>query len=72
MRRVKRDAWVSSRTVQSVKDAVRAEALGQHRSDSEVVHLVLCRHYVVDPTTGKMLTGDTEATAPGHGQELEV
>ena len=72
MRRVKRDAWVSSRTVQSVKDAVRAEALGQHRSDSEVVHLVLCRHYGVDPTTGNMLAGGTEPTPQAHGQELEA
>ena len=72
MRRIKREAWVSTRTLKSIKECVRGEAIRQHRSDSEVLHLLLCKHYGVDPTTGKMLTGDTEATAPGHGQELEV
>jgi hypothetical protein len=62
MRGEKRDVWVASRTLEAVKDAVRAEARSQRRTESELVHLMLCDRYGLDPFSGRLVT-----EGPGEG-----
>lgn len=61
MQRAKRDVWVSTRTITAVKDAVRDDAIRQHRSESELVHLLLCRQYGINPITGDMVAQEPAA-----------
>ena len=48
----KREAWVTARTLPQVKKLVQAESRRQHRSESDVIHLLLCQHFGVNPSTG--------------------
>lgn len=59
----KRGAWVTTRTLVPVKAAVQAEARRRHRSESEVVHLMLCSRYGMDPLTGEVTSGVGEPDA---------
>jgi len=52
-RRMKREFWISTRTHKEVKRALIQEAEDQRRTESEVLHLLLCSHYAIDPITGK-------------------
>jgi len=52
-RRMKRESWISTRTLTEVKQALIREAEKQCRTESEMLHLMLCRHFRIDPITGK-------------------
>jgi len=53
---------ITTRTVLAVKEAVQADAIRQRRSESELLHLLLCSHYGIDPITGEIM--DTPVDAP--------
>ena len=63
MRGEKRDTWVATRTLEAVRDAVRAEACSERRTASELVHLLLCDRYGLDPLTEENVTAGAEPGA---------
>ena len=51
---------VSIRTMKHIKAALREDAERQNRTESDLLHVILCKHYGFDP-----VTGDAKDNKPG-------
>ena len=59
-------AKLHCRTTPSVLIALQAEALRQNRSLSELLHIILCEHFGIDPATGLRVAAGP-GDPPGSG-----
>ena len=72
LKRTIRQCLVSIRTMKHIKAALHEDAMRQNRTESDLVHLILSRHYGFDPVTGDASgkRRNQGGTAPVQSQEV--
>ena len=72
MKRTKRQCLVSTRTMKHIKGALREDAERQNRTESDLLHVILSRHYGFDPITGEARDTRRPEIGAGSARRQEV
>jgi len=72
LKRTKRQCLVSIRTMKHIREALSEDATRQNRTESDVLHAILSRHYGFDPVTGDACKRKRNRNVPVSSQRGEV